>query len=468
MGAYDAIQFVNVTGNTNRMTVKIKNNGCEASDPNNNKLYSLRLFWTRSRTNELWSRHWMYDLTNNGGLRSGSTGLFVPWGAEITITDPTDYSSTSDPYYIPSIAAGATYNWAPVNGVQWFPPLPEDFDYNSGQISNDRPVICLLARINENNSANDPINNPNLYNEVEPSVKIDPYVKNNNNIATRNSLLYNQPDFFVAADNGFNFGIATIVVDPGFAVNPDEPNEPATPVTRNRNICIEVVRYYNEEQQLIGYPGNFNEFGEVRLVVSNGIWDSWQNGGNQTNGIQVVENEGDGILRLTAAEGGCINNIEMDAEWTNEQAGLQFNFLTSALPSTPTQLSYRIFVTPNDSVADSGYVSSNAVIDVEIPDNDIVSEAFVSKVANITQEQMGVSIYTSPANNNIKISTSKNNVVLNSIMVSNVLGQLIYSYNTNSQITQHDIDTKNWNNGVYFITISNNNQTITSRILIQH
>jgi hypothetical protein len=158
----------------------------------------------------------------------------------------------------------------------------------------------------------------------------------------------------------------------------------------------------------------------------------------------------------------------MDAEWTNEQAGLQFNFLTSALPSTPTQLSYRIFVTPNDSVADSGYVSSNAVIDVEIPDNDIVSEAFVSKVANITQEQMGVSIYPSPADNNIKIRTSKNNFVLNSIVASNVLGQVIYSYSTQVNNGQHEIDTKDWNNGVYFITISNNNQTITSRILIQH
>lgn len=466
VGAYDAPHFVNVTGNTNRMTVKIKNNGCVASDPNNNNLYSLRLFWTRSRTNELWSRHWMYDLTNNGG--DNPSFVRVPWGSEITITDPADYSSASDPYDIPSIAAGATYNWAPVDGVQWFPPTPDNFDNASGQMSNGRPVICLLARINENNSANDPINNPNLYNEVEPSVKIDPYVKNNNNIATRNSLLYNQPDFFVAADNGFNFGIATIVVDPGFAINPDEPNEPATPVTRNRNICIEVVRYYNEEQQLIGYPGNFNEFGEVRLVVSNGIWDSWQNGGNQSDGIQVVENEGDGILRLTAAEGGCINNIEMDAEWTNEQAGLQFNFLTSALPSTPTQLSYRIFVTPNDSIADSGYVSSNAVIDVEIPDNDIVSEAFVSKVANITQEQMGVSIYPSPANNNIKIRTSKSNVKLNNIVISNVLGQVIYSYNTPVENSQHEIDTKDWSNGVYFITISNNNQTSTSRILIQH
>ena len=50
VGAYDAPHFVNVTGNTNRMTVKIKNNGCVASDPNNNNLYSLRLFWTRSRT----------------------------------------------------------------------------------------------------------------------------------------------------------------------------------------------------------------------------------------------------------------------------------------------------------------------------------------------------------------------------------------------------------------------------------
>lgn len=70
--------------------------------------------------------------------------------------------------------------------------------------------------------------------------------------------------------------------------------------------------------------------------------------------------------------------------------------------------------------------------------------------------------------NNLNLKSLNSNIVLNRIVVSNVLGQLIYSYNTNSQITQHDIDTKNWNNGVYFITISNNNQTSTSRILIQH
>ncbi len=60
------------------------------------------------------------------------------------------------------------------------------------------------------------------------------------------------------------------------------------------------------------------------------------------------------------------------------------------------------------------------------------------------------------------------NVTFKNVMVSNVLGQLIYSYNTTSQINQHDIDTKDWNNGIYFITIISNNQSSTSRILIQH
>ncbi len=457
VNVYDAPQFVNITGNTNRMTVKIKNNGCVASDPNNNKLYSLRLFWTRSRTNELWSRNWTYDLTNNGGKDPSNT-YDVPWGSEITITDPADYSSASDPFETPSIAAGATYNWA-----------PDDFTNTSGQMSNSRPVICLLARINENNSTNDPINNPALYNEVEPSVKIDPYVKNNNNIATRNSLLYNEPTYFVTDGTGFNYGIATIVVDPGYTTDPVSPDLPAQPATRNRNICIGVVRNYDEENQLIGYAGDFIEFGEVRLVVSNGIWDSWQNGGNLSDGIQIVENEGDGILKLTGSEVGCINNIEMDSTWINEQAGLQFNFLSSALPSIATQLSYRIYVTANDSIADSGYVSSNAVVDVIIPANDIVIPIdIVSGLTKTTQQQMGVSIYPSPASGNIKISTNRINVTFKNVMVSNVLGQLIYSYNTNSQINQHDIDTKDWNNGIYFITVISNNQSSTSRILIQH
>ena len=70
--------------------------------------------------------------------------------------------------------------------------------------------------------------------------------------------------------------------------------------------------------------------------------------------------------------------------------------------------------------------------------------------------------------NNLNLKSLNSNIVLNSIVVSNVLGQVIYSYSTPIANSQHEIDTKDWNNGVYFITISNNNQTSTSRILIQH
>ncbi len=70
--------------------------------------------------------------------------------------------------------------------------------------------------------------------------------------------------------------------------------------------------------------------------------------------------------------------------------------------------------------------------------------------------------------NNLNLKSLNSNIVLNSIVVSNVLGQVIYTNNTRVENGQHEIDTKDWNNGIYFITVVGNNQSSTSRILIQH
>jgi hypothetical protein len=320
-----------------------------------------------------------------------------------------------------------------------------------------------LARINETNSTNDPI----LFQPSPTATPIDQYVKYNNNIATRNSMLYNNISYINIKEDGneFNYGQVSIDVEPGLVLN----NEGAiVPVSRTRKICIDVVRNYDENNDLIGYSNNFSDFGEVRLLVTNGIWTSWLSGGSSSSGISTVTGEDStGIFKLTA-ESGCLNNVEMKHDWQNELAGLQFNFITPNLPTVATQLTYRISVVPTDSINDTNYVSTNAIIDVDIPNIENAPVSLLSGIKKITPKSLGISIYPSPADNIVSIKSDLIENDLNSIVVTDLLGRDVFSYFPENTFTNFDIDTKNWNNGVYFITVSSLNQSYTSKVIIQH
>lgn len=89
-----------------KLMFKVTNIGCSTSTANT----PLRLFWTRARTNELWSKHWKYDTLNNYVISTLSS-LKVPAGSEITVDSSSNarpYNNKTKPFKLPPINPGST------------------------------------------------------------------------------------------------------------------------------------------------------------------------------------------------------------------------------------------------------------------------------------------------------------------------------------------------------------------------
>ena len=114
----------------------------------------------------------------------------------------------------------------------------------------------------------------------------------------------------------------------------------------------------------------------------------------------------------------------------------------------------------------SGYVSNasgSLTIASEYGKNDY---KIANGVSNISQPKDNIKIYPNPTDNYIVIDEfSKNKNELNTVLVTDINGRkllLIENY-----IDKTPIDFKPFNVGVYFITLTINNETITSRKIIK-
>lgn len=331
--------FASLPGNHNRLMVEIRNVGCSTSTAN----IPLRLFWTRARTDELWSDHWIYDLVNNAAPDPNTPSIMRPLGSEITISGATQtnpYNTNSDPYLIPAIPAGSTHKISFANGVQWFPPDPTHYDANSGSISNaGHPVICLLARINEPNSSSDPIR----YEPTGTTDKILPYVKENNNVVTRNTIVVSEPGFFIAdPGGGWNYGFATVMVN----------NDGATP--RTVDLCLD---------QLIDAAGasTFMDHGNIEIGTTTNLYNAWLTGGSQATNMSIVSPT---LFLMTNGSHGCLENITV-APGSTEQIGVRFNYNGTNLPPSPLEYVYQLSQTTG--AEPSVEYGSNSVFIAEVP-----------------------------------------------------------------------------------------------------
>ncbi len=273
----------------NYIYTKINMMGCE-----NNSNTNLRLFWTRARLGELWSRHWLYNLSNNATL-SG-----YPMGSEITILSPSinnPYSNASNP-----INSGTySYNQSVIlPPVSWYPPDPGQFNPSNGSMTgNNEPVICLLARLQEKNSAYDPIIwEPNSVNQ-----NVEPYVRNNNNVATRNTALVEGPN--PNSGVGINWNTTNF-----YTVVANNPS--GAPTT----ICL------NNISPILSNDDNLLNYGEIEIGFTSGIWNNWINNGMNGFGFTVVEPY---VISVTDPDRMCIENIFIGNNM-NEQIGVRMNW----------------------------------------------------------------------------------------------------------------------------------------------
>ncbi len=253
----------------NYLRVRVKNRGCL---PSQNA--DLHLYWTRARTGEYWDWHWLDPALSPGNIiiNPGSSGSICAAGGEITVVPGTTNPS---PISIPSIPPGGevvlTQNWKPLNPDICY-PLGTNGIFNNFS----EPMICFLARIV---SLDDPITNEQLMSPIKPNVQ------NNNNIATVNTHLVNL-DLF----NKVVFG---------------------SPIMANFDNYTPQFFSLHFNQYVDNGLQPFNEIGQVRLQMSDHLWEDWNSGGLTGEGIEII---GENEVLVNDLNAASLNNIVYQSE----------------------------------------------------------------------------------------------------------------------------------------------------------
>lgn len=240
---------------TEYMKVRVTNRGCVKSS-----LASLHIYWTRARSGEVWKDHWFDPSAVPTNTING-----YPGGGEITVLPGT---STSTPLIIPQLNPGQsitlTQEWVAPNRA-WYSLIP-------GIDDGVNPMICYLGRIV---SANDP-----MYNE-QVNINVDVNVRNNNNIASRNS-------FLLPVTIGH-----PVTRDGSFLIN--------NLVSETRNISGIRLTGLN-----IG--SDIKELQSVDLELEPALYTRWVNNGKMGNNIIDL---GSNIIRITDYNSALIDNLNI-------------------------------------------------------------------------------------------------------------------------------------------------------------
>ncbi len=255
----------------NYLRVRVHNRGALASQPAN-----LMLYWTRGRTGALWPNHWLDP--NDPNNPGSNTINGQPGGGEITV----DGSFNPDPVAVPAIGPGGDVTVTRA----WQPP---DTSLFNGAAPVLDPVLGLLARIE---SAEDPIFNEN--NGVTA-----PNVEENNNIAAR---AFHRVDLSGDAAEG--------------------PEATASVHNVSANAETLDLRLEPMGDNIADYPG------EVTLVVNQALWDLWQSGGAQSQGVTVQQTRYLSVDDPTA--GAWLQNISFAADERHDIA-VQFSLPPGAV-----------------------------------------------------------------------------------------------------------------------------------------
>jgi hypothetical protein len=417
--------FASLPNNHNLMFAKVENVGCAASPAD----VDLRLYWTIARTDELFSDHWLYTPGNQISINL----IFQPGGSEITIASPTQvnpYNTNSSPFKIPSVLPQSTYTIPWTQGVKWYPPNPQYYKDASlgGGATNARPSICLLARINDPMSQEDPI----VWEPTGTTDKILPYAKNNNNVATRNTVLYDDPNFLIAPNN-YHYGTSTVVVN-----NSD-------PSSRNVNLCLDRIMPVS--------PLTFLNRGYVEIFVTNSIQSLWVSGGMQSTNLVIT---GTNSFRVTNDEHACLNNITLPANYKDGQIGARFvTELSKPLPMANEYYEFQISQLDNTS----NTTGSNTLLyfDIEPTRPQGVNGGQGGGVANLNIDQssgtIGLTVYPNPAGDKFRLSlTGSTNKTFDKVEIVNLNGAVVKTFENISSDFEYNMT--GFSTGLYFIKVT--------------
>lgn len=250
--------------NPNYVNVRVTNRSCVTSSGND----QLKLYWSKANTALSWPAPW------DGSLTVGNN---IPLGGQVGTLN------------IPPLQPGQEA----VLEFEWMIPNPEDYiDLNPNPWH-----FCLLARIESND---DPMTNE------ETNIVITANVKNNNNIAWKN----------------------TTVVD----VIPNTPTiggvvAVSNPFSQSRNFSLELV--VDQKDRPNEYGKKLFEEAEIGIEMDDVLYTAWERGNKEGAHFKATHNPKKIIATDTLT---LIDNIQF---LPNELGTLYltFNFLTKELSS---------------------------------------------------------------------------------------------------------------------------------------
>ncbi len=146
----------------NYVRAKVRNNGSVTSNP-----FQVKTYWTLGGFYEQWPKSWHYDTVNNGHYDS-ITKKRYPMGGEIGTVSSNGIGAND--------TLTATYQWAPPH-PSWYATTSA---YNNSRMSHP---LCILSRIESCPDTPFGMTFPEI---IPTGVN----VKNNNNIVTRNTEVY--------------------------------------------------------------------------------------------------------------------------------------------------------------------------------------------------------------------------------------------------------------------------------------
>ena len=203
----------------NHLYVRVKNIGCAPSPAQGDSIW-LNLYWTIASTGETWPIDWVGGSAINGH----------PAGQHIGMVPVSSLQPGKD-----------TILWH-----DWQPPLPQDYDSTVTDIE-----VCVLARIETS-----PVPDFGMAFPEVPVTKEN--VWNNNNIVTRNLVVY-------------DFSSGQKIVNSTIGVGNSGP----TPTV----FTVQIATGQHLQPNLHGHPADFL----TATLELGGLYDLWVAGGRQGN-----------------------------------------------------------------------------------------------------------------------------------------------------------------------------------------
>jgi hypothetical protein len=99
---------------------------------------------------------------------------------------------------------------------------------------------------------------------------------------------------------------------------------------------------------------------------------------------------------------------------------------------------------------------------------DTVSSSFAVGLQNLTIDKKSVSVYPNPASNNTSISFTSAESTPIVVTLSDITGRNIYSLSTNATAGANrlSVDLSAFNNGLYILNLTANNQVLSTKISV--